>query len=237
MSSLLEATASPYSFHHSAIYVAWQTDEIIGLELWRNLGLALGAIFLITLVILANIHLCLFVICIVIVTLTDIVGYLHFWGVTINVISSINIILSIGLCVDYSLHIAIAYMVAKGSRQDKAVSAVSSIGPAVLNGGVTTFLALLLCSLTYSQVLVTFFRVFLLTVIFGLFHGLVLLPVMLCLAGPTDSTSQETSTTSTDISSDSSATPPAVTLPPETKTSSTGEASRKASQEPNCQGL
>merc|ERR1712066_568006 len=73
-------------------------------------------------------------------------------------------------------------MVAKGSRKDKAVEAVASIGPAVFNGGFTTFL--------------TFFKVFVLTVLFGLFHGLVLFPVILSMVGPLPSNKQEPSTAS-----------------------------------------
>ena len=69
----------------SKIYAAWETDEIIGFELWRNIGLAMAAVALVTLVLLANIRICVYVICIVVITLTDIVGFLHFWGITIEV--------------------------------------------------------------------------------------------------------------------------------------------------------
>jgi multidrug efflux pump subunit AcrB len=144
----------------------------------------MACVFLVTLLLLANLQICLYVICIVTITLTDIVGFLHFWDITIDIISCVNIVLAIGLVVDYSVHIGLAFMVAKGSRQDKAVEAVASIGPAVFNGGFTTFLALVLCSLSYSHVFLTFFKVFLLTVSFGLFHGLVLFPVLLSLVGP-----------------------------------------------------
>ena len=181
---MLDSSKAPYTFHHSTIYVAWQTDEIIGFELWRNILLAITAIFLVTLLLLANFQICFYILLTVIMNLTDIIGLLHFWGITIDIISSINIILSIGLCVDYSVHIALAYMVASGSRRDRAVTAVTTIGPAVVNGGITTFLSLLLCSLTHSQVLRTFFKVFLLTVTFGLLHGVLLLPIILALAGP-----------------------------------------------------
>merc|ERR1711874_284259 len=122
-------------------------------------------------------------------------GFLHFWDVTIDIISCVNIVLAIGLCVDYSVHIGLAFMVAKGSRKDKAVEAVASIGPAVFNGGFTTFLAIILCSLSYSHVFLTFFKVFVLTVLFGLFHGLVLFPVILSLIGPLSSVKQEPSAT------------------------------------------
>ena len=61
---------------------------------------------------------------------------------------------------------------------------METIGLAVFNGGLTTFLALTLCGGSTSHTFVTFFKVFVLTVLFGLYHGLVLLPVLLSLCGP-----------------------------------------------------
>jgi len=194
VTDLLNLGSGPYSFSHSKVYAAWETDEIIGFELWRNIALAMACVFVVTLLLLANFQICIYVMCIVGITLTDIVGFLHFWDVTIDIISCVNIVLAIGLCVDYSVHIGLAFMVAKGSRKDKAVEAVASIGPAVFNGGFTTFLAVILCSLSYSHVFLTFFKVFVLTVLFGLFHGLVLFPVILSLIGPLSSVKQEPST-------------------------------------------
>ena len=197
MTQLLDETGAPYTFHYHKIYGAWESDKIIGFELWRNVGLAIAAIFITTLLLLANLQICVYVICIVTITLTDLIGYLHFWDITIDVISCINIVLAIGLCVDYSVHIGLSYMVAKGSRRDKAVMAVTAIGPAVFNSGVTTFLALVLCSLSSGQVFITFFKVFCLTVVFGLFHGLVLFPVLLSPPGPTNTNNTiESATTS-----------------------------------------
>ena len=42
------------------------------------------------------------------------VGMLHFWDITIDILSCINIVLAIGLCVDYSAHIAHAFIVSEG---------------------------------------------------------------------------------------------------------------------------
>jgi len=64
---------------------------------------------------------------------------------------------------------------------------------AVINGGTTTFLALLFCGLSSSHVYQTFFKVFSLTVVFGLFHGLVLLPVVLSILGPSHTSSDQSS--------------------------------------------
>merc|ERR1719370_1430814 len=172
------------AFSFVKIYAAWETDEIIGEELWRNVLLAMACVTAVVLLLLANFRICILVILAIILTLTDIIGFLHFWDITIDIISCINIVLAIGLCVDYSVHICHAFLVAKGSKSERAVSAVESIGPAVLNGGVTTFLALVLLAGSTSHTFLTFFKVFVLTVVFGLFHGLVLLPVLLSLVGP-----------------------------------------------------
>merc|ERR1711915_732265 len=121
-----------------------------------------------------------------VMTLIDIIGFLHFWNITIDIISCINIVLAIGLCVDYSVHVGHAFIVATGNRKEKVEDALIKIGPAVLNGGITTFLALVLLGASTSHIFITFFKVFVLTVLFGLFHGLVFLPVLLSLIGPVE---------------------------------------------------
>ena len=111
---ILEANVSSRSFALSPIYQAWETDSIISQELWRNLGLALGAVGVVSLVMLGDVYLCIMVMACVMLTLVDVVGTLHFWDVTIDVISCVNIILATGLCVDYSVHLAHSFSVAAG---------------------------------------------------------------------------------------------------------------------------
>ena len=43
----------------------------------------------------------------------------------------------------------------------------------------------MLCG-SQSHVFITFWKIFCLTVAFGLFHGVILLPVILCYIGPTE---------------------------------------------------
>jgi len=174
----------PDTFSFVKVYAAWETDQIIGYELLRNIGLALAAIFTVIFILLPNIRISVMVFLTVVLTLVDIVGFLHFWSITIDIISCVNIVLAVGLCVDYSVHIGHAYLTAEGSSHQRTLSALTTIGSAVLNGGITTYLALVLLSASTSHVFISFFKVFSLTVMFGLYHGLVLLPVLLCLLGP-----------------------------------------------------
>ena len=54
------------------IYAAWESDAVIAHELARNLGLALACITVITLVMLADLRLCLFVLTTVVLTFFDV---------------------------------------------------------------------------------------------------------------------------------------------------------------------
>ena len=54
----------------------------------------------------------------------------------------------------------------------------------MLNGGLSTFLAFILLAGSKSYVFSTFFKVFFLVVTFGLFQGLIVLPVILSVCGP-----------------------------------------------------
>jgi hypothetical protein len=58
------------------------------------------------------------------------------------------------------------------------------MGPAVLNGGLSTILAFILLSTSDTYIFLSFFKIFFLICVFGLYHGLVVLPVVLSLVGP-----------------------------------------------------
>ena len=142
-------------------------------------------------------------------TLVDVIGTLSFWKTTIDPLSSVNIILAVGLCIDYPAHIAHSFLVAtgnhntirnfdyktyltsisyleiflSGSSKERAQTSLLKILPAVLNGGMTTFLALVVLATSNSHAFLTFFKVFFLTVVFGMFHGVVFLPTLLSWVG------------------------------------------------------
>ena len=64
---------------------------------------------------------------------------------------------------------------------------LTKIGPAMLSGGLSTFVAFMLLSMSKSIVFISFFKIFFLVVVFGLFHGLLFLPVILSIIGPPSS--------------------------------------------------
>merc|ERR1719468_916950 len=81
-------------------YANWETELVIRKELFRNVGLSLACVFVTMLILLADLWGSILVMICVLMTLIDVMGYMHFWGLTIDVVSSIIVIISIGLCVD-----------------------------------------------------------------------------------------------------------------------------------------
>ena len=74
------------------------------------------------------------------------------------------------------------------------------LGPAIANAGVTTFLAVIILPFSSSHVFLTFFKIFGLTVVYGVFHGLLFLPMLLSTVGQ-DSVISNSSSEVSDTSS------------------------------------
>ncbi|CAL1688249.1 unnamed protein product [Lasius platythorax] len=193
MQSIKDAVKSvnfTQGYEHIAIYsldyVTWASNRIIGEELIRNLILEIVAVGIVTLVLLRNFLASFWVMCCVLFTLVDLLGSMYFLGLTVEISSTIMILLCAGLAVDYAAHIGLEFIRSSGSKQERALTTLNVIGPAVLNGGLSTFLAFVLLGFSQAYVFMTFFKLFSSVVLFGLFHGLLFLPVILSLAGPSE---------------------------------------------------
>ncbi|PSN56234.1 hypothetical protein C0J52_00394, partial [Blattella germanica] len=175
-------TANIVSF--SPQYVSWTANKIIGEELLRNLGLTVCTVAVVTLLLIQNLQTSFWVICCVVFTVVDLVGSMYWLGLTIEISTSIMVLLCTGLAVDYSAHIGNEFTRLRGTKNERAIETLSIIGTAVFNGGLSTFLAFVLLGSSRSYLFTTFFKLFTALVVFGLFHGLVFLPVALSWFGP-----------------------------------------------------
>ena len=78
-------------------YATWETDEIISLEIYRNMALAIVCVFITTLVFIGNLSGAILILICVCLTLVDVGGFMHFWGLTIDTVSCNNLIIAIGI--------------------------------------------------------------------------------------------------------------------------------------------
>ena len=104
-----------------------------------------------------------------------------------TVITYIVLVISIGLMVDYLMHILIRYYESEGkTREEKVKDTLSTMGTSVFLGGFSTFLSVTPLLFSKSEIFSTVCMSFLAMVIVGVSHGVILLPVILSYIGTED---------------------------------------------------
>uniref|UniRef100_A0A7S2G6F6 SSD domain-containing protein n=1 Tax=Octactis speculum TaxID=3111310 RepID=A0A7S2G6F6_9STRA len=184
MDAVRDVDWSVSAFSWSYTFSKWETYKIIQEELVTNVILCLVAVFVITTLLIGHPGCSGLVFICVAMTVLDILGCMYFWGLFIDNVSVIQTVIAIGLCVDYAAHVGHCFMLKAGTNEERVIAALADVGAAVLNGGISTFLAVSLLAGSASYVFVVLFKQFFLTVILGLVHGLILLPVLLAYVGP-----------------------------------------------------
>lgn len=173
------------AFPYSAKFIDIEGFKIINSELYRNVGLAILAVGIIVLVTVASFVTAMLITVNVAFCIIEILGAMFALGLVIDSVSVINIVLAVGLSIDYSAHIGHCFMVKGGNNNDaRATESLADIGASVLNGAMSTFLAVAVLLFSKSYVFRTLSIQFALTVSLGVLHGLILLPVLLALFGP-----------------------------------------------------
>jgi len=168
-----------HPFAYTGVYIEWESFNIMSSQLIRNVSYTFVAIAIISLLLVADVVVSILVFLCVFITIVDIAGCAFFMGLTIENTTSICIILSVGLGLDYVAHVGVAYVVTPvGNRATRASTSLGLMGTAVFNGGFSTFLAFSLCAGSDYYAFLTFFKMFAIVVLFGLFHGLLVLPVL-----------------------------------------------------------
>ena len=140
------------TYAYSYVFVFFEQFAIIIKEAMLNLGLAALACFCLVLLTVSNFVAAFYVLLMVIMVDVDILGLMWLAGLTIDSVTIINLVLAIGLVVDYSAHVAHSFVVAKGTRQERADHALSYTGSAVFHGAMSTFVAVVVMSASTSYV-------------------------------------------------------------------------------------
>lgn len=126
--------------------------------------------------------------CSVAVTTINVAGFMHFWGMDVETLSTMILIIGVGISVDYSAHVTHSFLRQKGckSREERIIGVLAVIGPAVLNGALSTLLSIVLLSVGDSHVTYVIFRVFFLVVLFAFWNSVAVVPVALSFFGGKD---------------------------------------------------
>ncbi|GMS79323.1 hypothetical protein PENTCL1PPCAC_1498, partial [Pristionchus entomophagus] len=161
-------------------------DQYLELKpsLISNIGMGLGMMLTVSLIMIPDWRAaCSVVLAIASINL-GVLGYMTFWGVNLDSVSMITVIMCIGFAVDLSAHIAYAYALAHGCPKTRAVTALEELGWPVFLGAFSTILGIMVLTLVDSYIVQIFFKTVFLVITFSMLHGLLFLPIFLMVVIP-----------------------------------------------------
>lgn len=173
-------------FSYSDMYEPWVFYTVAVDELILTTVIGVVAVTGVAFLFIPHWTAVLFVLPLICVLYVDLLGVLQWAGVHINAVSYIAMVMSIGLLVDYVIHILFRYYESAGNRKEKTVEMLRTMGSSILMGGISTFLGTLPLAFCTSDIFSTIFFGFLGLVTLGCGHGLILMPVILSTIGPED---------------------------------------------------
>ena len=183
-------------FPYSLFYIYFdQYATIVSLTTQLLLS-ALAIILLITTLLLGSLQTAMVVTATVAMIVTDIIGTMALFNVSLNAVSLVNLIICIGIGVEFCAHIARAYTYPSVSllarapasfrgRDARAWVSLVNVGGSVFSGiTITKLLGVCVLAFTKSKIFeLYYFRIWLALVVFAASHALVFLPVALSLVG------------------------------------------------------
>ena len=124
-----------------------------------------------------------------------ILALVFYWNLTFNSIVVVQVVVAIGLAVDYSAHIGHTYLSVNppntskyrtdaAKRMYKAQKSLSQMGSSIFHGAFSTFLAVAVLGNSASYIFVVFFKMWVGIIVFASSNGFLLLPVVLSYIGP-----------------------------------------------------
>ncbi|KAF7638648.1 SSD domain-containing protein [Meloidogyne graminicola] len=147
--------------------------------------LFISILIIATVVLLFNPWAALMVAIIVVTMTVELAGFMGLFGVKMNPISAVTLITAVGIGVEFTAHIVLAFLTSLGTRDERMVSCLDHMFIPVIHGGLSTLLGIIMLAFSeFDFVFKYFFVLMSALVIIGLINGLALLPVLLSLIGP-----------------------------------------------------
>ncbi|XP_045158248.1 protein patched homolog 1-like isoform X2 [Mercenaria mercenaria] len=162
-------------------------EQYIKLRFYLMLALLciLVVTFTVLSVVLVNPWLAAIIVVIVSLILVELFGFMGILGLKLSAIPAVILIVSVGIGVEFTVHVSVGFLSSIGTRNDRMLMALEHTFAPVVHGAISTFLGIImLAGAEFDFIVRYFFLVLTGLVLIGLLNGLVLLPVILSVFGP-----------------------------------------------------
>ncbi|XP_050185401.1 LOW QUALITY PROTEIN: protein patched homolog 1-like [Myiozetetes cayanensis] len=173
------------SYPNGYPFLFW--EQYIGLRHWLLLSITvvLACTFLVCALFLLNPWTSGIIVVVLALMTVELFGMMGLIGIKLSAVPVVILVASVGIGVEFTVHIALAFLTAVGDKNRRAVLALEHMFAPVLDGAVSTlFGVLMLAGSEFDFIVRYFFAVLTILTILGVLNGLVLLPVLLSLFGP-----------------------------------------------------
>ncbi|TAQ85978.1 hypothetical protein B7494_g5694 [Chlorociboria aeruginascens] len=183
-------------FPYSVFYIFFDQYSTIVRLTATLLGSALAMILVVSSILLGSVKTGLVITITVIMIVIDIIGTMAVFNVSLNAVSLVNLIICVGIGVEFCAHIARAFMFPSRAIMERAKNkfrgsdarawtALVNVGGSVFSGiTITKLLGVCVLAFTRSKIFeIYYFRIWLALVVFAATHALIFLPVALSLLG------------------------------------------------------
>uniref|UniRef100_A0A665UGS9 SSD domain-containing protein n=1 Tax=Echeneis naucrates TaxID=173247 RepID=A0A665UGS9_ECHNA len=174
-----------FNYPNGYPFLFW--EQYIGLRHWflLSISVVLACTFLVCAILLLNPWTAGIIVFILAMMTVELFGIMGLIGIKLSAIPVVILIASVGIGVEFTVHIALGFLTAIGNRNKRSAVALEHMFAPVVDGAISTLLGvLMLAGSEFDFIMRYFFAVLAILTVLGMLNGLVLLPVLLSMMGP-----------------------------------------------------
>jgi len=117
--------------------------------------------------------------------MVEIYGFMGWFGIKLSALPAVSLIMAVGIGVNFTAHIVLAFILAEGNRNERMEAALDHMFVPIVDATISTLLGVvMLAASEFEFIIKYYFLVYLIIVVLGALNGLILLPAVLAAVGP-----------------------------------------------------